>query len=538
MGISKSYLKDKFQKKQYLQTGDQVSKFPLKPEEMYYNNRNLGRNPYTNQEFNAQLAPKGTRAVQNYQKMLNDKYGLYLQEEGIWGPKTQEAYNKYIVNKETPTYNPASYTLNEGSGYHEKTYTFDDQGKMYTTGLRKKPDSEDYEKVTVKTERTKPTLEEFKNVVERGKFNSGYESLRDVDPTSPNVQQGPLTKERTEEIQGLPNVEDLKTQYLGKTFGGLPYFPTEGGLYEGYSPTRIWTSNSPYYEYSAGIPFSPESINKGYSQEDQTKRQETLKRPRYAYFLYPKDEKIAKQWQDDPRVGDRSHLFDKDYYSNKPVKDPQALKNIYNYVKQNNQLPEKYTNSNPEEFTTEDWKSFLHHMGMNTYSYNVPFATKASDKFKTTAELAQNPEIVEYAKQNNIDLNSLMKEAGAWPSVGEAILSLRDAKATGIPVGQGPYSGVRSPVIQDPDQFNLVGYLPLTGEGTNVFPTMWDDPEKRKEYARRAGVPENMLDRAFIHTSYFPIQEYKPRRDAQGNIYKKGGQVKSKLKTSYKNKRG
>ena len=505
-------------------TGDQVSKFPLKPEEMYYNNRNLGKNPYKQLEFNAQLAPKGTRAVQDYQKMLNDKYGLYLQEEGIWGPKTQEAYNKYVVNKETPTYNPASYTINKGFGSDKNTYTFDDKGKVYGTALRKKPDIEDYEKVSVETPRTKPTIEEFKNVVERGKFNSGYESLVDVDPSSFNVQQGPLTKERTQEIQGLPSVQDLKTQYLGKTFGGLPYFPTAEGMYEGYSPTRVWTSDTPYYEESVITPFSLEYSERGYRKEDKIKKQEALTRPRYAYFLYPKDEKIAKQWQDDPRVGDRSHLFDKDYYSDKPVKDPQALKNIYNYVKQNNQLPEEYNNRNPEEFTKKDWKGFLHHMGMGTYSYNVPFATKAFDKFKTTAELAQNPEIVEYAKKNNIDLNNLIENAGRWPSVGEAILSSRDAKASGIPVGQGPYSGVRTPVIQDPDQFNLVGYLPLTGEGTNVSPRMWTDSEKRKEYARRAGVPENMLDRAFIHTSYFPIEEYKPRKDAQGNIYQVGGE--------------
>jgi hypothetical protein len=519
MGISKSYLKDKFQKKQYLQTGDQVSKFPLKPEEMYYNNRNLGRNPYTNQEFNAQLAPKGTRAVQNYQKMLNDKYGLYLQEEGIWGPKTQEAYNKYVVNKETPTYNPASYTVNKNLRYDKATYTFDDKGKMYNVSSRKKPGSEDYEKVTVETARTKPTIEEFKNIVERGKFNSGYESLGDVDPSSPKVQQGPLTKERTQEIQELPSVQDLKTQYLGKTFGGLPYFPTAGGLYEGYSPTRVWTSDKAYYD-----PDNPQNSE----------------RPRYSYFLYPKNEDIAKQWKDTPSVGDQDYIWNRDLSGGKTIKDPEALKSIFNYVKEKNQLPKEYANKNPEDLAVDDWMSFLNNMGMLSYNYNVPFSYRSGEgRYKATAELAQNPEIVEYAKKNNIDLTNLIENAGKWPSVGEAIVSLRNARAAGIPVGQGPYSGVRTPVIQDPDQFNLVGYLPINEPGMEKIPQKdWYDKKKRNEYFRRAGVPESMWDRTFVHTSYFPIEEYKPKKDAQGNIYKKGGQVKSKLKTSYKNKRG
>ena len=33
--------------------------------------------------------------VQNYQKMLNEKYGANLATDGAWGPKTQAAYEKY-----------------------------------------------------------------------------------------------------------------------------------------------------------------------------------------------------------------------------------------------------------------------------------------------------------------------------------------------------------------------------------------------------------------------------------------------------------
>lgn len=38
--------------------------------------------------------------VQNYQKMLNEKYGAGLEADGAWGPKTQAAYEKYITKKQ------------------------------------------------------------------------------------------------------------------------------------------------------------------------------------------------------------------------------------------------------------------------------------------------------------------------------------------------------------------------------------------------------------------------------------------------------
>lgn len=37
--------------------------------------------------------------VQNYQKMLNERYGAGLDADGAWGPKTQAAYEKFILNK-------------------------------------------------------------------------------------------------------------------------------------------------------------------------------------------------------------------------------------------------------------------------------------------------------------------------------------------------------------------------------------------------------------------------------------------------------
>jgi hypothetical protein len=37
--------------------------------------------------------------VKQYQKMLNQKYGAGLSEDGAWGPKTQAAYEKFMVSK-------------------------------------------------------------------------------------------------------------------------------------------------------------------------------------------------------------------------------------------------------------------------------------------------------------------------------------------------------------------------------------------------------------------------------------------------------
>lgn len=39
--------------------------------------------------------------VKAYQKMLNEKYGAGLAEDGSWGPKTQKAYEMYIKSKST-----------------------------------------------------------------------------------------------------------------------------------------------------------------------------------------------------------------------------------------------------------------------------------------------------------------------------------------------------------------------------------------------------------------------------------------------------
>lgn len=47
------------------------------------------------------LVRGGTKEVQNYQKMLNQKYGAGLAEDGAWGPKTQAAYEKFVTSQKT-----------------------------------------------------------------------------------------------------------------------------------------------------------------------------------------------------------------------------------------------------------------------------------------------------------------------------------------------------------------------------------------------------------------------------------------------------
>lgn len=46
--------------------------------------------------------------VREYQRMLNRKYGAGLSEDGAWGPKTQAAYEKFIMaKKSSPASKPA-----------------------------------------------------------------------------------------------------------------------------------------------------------------------------------------------------------------------------------------------------------------------------------------------------------------------------------------------------------------------------------------------------------------------------------------------
>jgi len=465
--------------------------FPLKPEEIeYYYKFKL---PEKNKsEFNAALVPGGSPEVQKYQKMLNEKYGTFLVEEGAWGPKTQAAYEKYIVNKEQPpAFTPTHF---------------------------------------------RPTLEEFKSIYERiPSYNYGYESLYDADPKNIYVQQGPLTKERTEQIQALPSEEQLRKSYLGKTFGGLPMFHAFG-IYGGYSPTRTWTGKDPYMVPDKG----DISLLKS-------------KKPLYAYILAPKPGTQPDKVLTNPVT--KEDL----------LKDPEAVKNTYKYIAKNASTIDNYktpkigTDYNfldfadkINSFTDEDWANpekvksitddFLYQDTLfgdyNNLNLKIPYAEQCWGCSKTMeSELLANPEIVKYTKEKGLDLANakyaFTNEYGvkrlpsyAENQLAEAVLAKRWNDVNKTPLVMSPTGSTT--VIQNPDAFNLSGYLPLTEDmfyiDSDGYPTAnWDDPVKRKEYLKKAGVPEDVMDKVLIHTSPFPIQEYKPRTNAQGNIYQYGG---------------
>lgn len=65
----------------------------------------------------------GTQKVADYQKMLNEKYGAGLSEDGAWGNKTEEAYKKYILNVDnnipisrTQSNSKGNYNINTNTG--------------------------------------------------------------------------------------------------------------------------------------------------------------------------------------------------------------------------------------------------------------------------------------------------------------------------------------------------------------------------------------------------------------------------------------
>jgi len=341
----------KYQKK------GEVKPFPLKPEEMYF--KYQAKTPITTSNYNAALVPGGSPEVQKYQKMLNEKYGTFLVEEGAWGPKTQAAYEKYIVNKEQPpAFTPTHF---------------------------------------------RPTLEEFKSIYERiPSYNYGYESLYDADPKNIYVQQGPLTKERTEQIQTLPSEEQLRQSYLGKTFGGLPMFHASG-IYEGYSPTRTWTGKNPHMVRDKDdIPLLKS------------------KKPLYAYILSPKPGTQPDKVLTNPVT--KEDL----------LKDPEAVKNTYKYIAKNASTIDNYKYpkigtdysfldfaDKINSFTDEDWANpekvksitddFLYQDTLfgdyNNLNLKIPYADQFWGGSKTIeSELLANPEIVKYTKEKGLDL--------------------------------------------------------------------------------------------------------------------------------------
>jgi hypothetical protein len=322
----------------------------------------------------------------------------------------------------------------------------------------------------------KPTLKEFKDFYESvPSINFGYESVYDVNPKMAGVQQGPSELERSKQIQALPSNEQAKQQYIGKTFGTLPVIQGQR-LYQGYTPNRTWVGNGPYYQYD----YSNDNI------KNQEKKLQS--NPSYLYLLAPKDEKIMATVDERiPKYGSSAS-----YYGKQLLNNPE----IVEYAKQKG--------INLEDFSTlnvDDYENRL--ADLDLWFYNAR-STKATD----------------------------------YNQLSESMLAGREGKT--YPIGRATGGGT---VIQDPSQFNLMGYLPIdlslyqdwqdNEARTNDYDTLKsksystsiNDPLVRQIYLNKAGVPNdaNIRKNILFHTNAFPIQEYKPRKDAKGNIYKEGG---------------
>jgi hypothetical protein len=380
-----------------------------------------------------------------------------------------------------------------------------------------------------------PTLEEFKAVYEQlPRFNQGYESITDSDPYTPGVQSGSLSAERLLELKAIPEESQLRNMYFGKTFGGLPLVE-KPGFYEGYNPHRIWTSfanneSQPFIGYDAS--------NDRLGQPSKKTTIENLEtNPLYTYYLLPKDSNPE----------------------NTPIAGPQPFglgyrKEYQPYTPDFNYAPLFWNNSESmqeELLANPEIAEYLKEKGINLQKEKKiklrpmteeEVALERNNKlnkryfsFENKGYVAENPEdegVGKYmipadkGEDGNI-YGTILSETGFGYPLAEALLARRDAIINKRDAAFSQ-SGRGYPIIQNPEAFTLAGYLPVTKDmyytdaGGNVE-SYWDNPKKRKEYLRKAGVPEDQLDKVFIHTSKFPLQEYKPRKDAKGNIYKEGG---------------
>jgi hypothetical protein len=441
--------------------------------------------------FNSKL--KGDPEVQKYQKWINDNYNAYLDEDGIWGKDTQIAVDKFVGNQEKPvtsTIDPETFKNTQG-GFQ---FRIDEKGRVQAKTENKYEDGfQDWQNM----EKLNPTLSEFKNLLSRiPKYNEYYEDTHDADPKQRGVQAGPVTAERSEEIKDTKQYKPLDEKYkenLGKTFGGLPV--VEGpGIYEGYSPNRIWTS-------------APSEKSRPWLGDSEAYNPET--NPRYLYFIAPKhntqwgqDEKVAEQLKDlhcaSGNCGDEYYTTPKNKQTSAAA--PNFSPAAFEFKKRSEEVQKKAEKVIPSP-TGETWR-----LGQ-----------------QMLVEMRNNPEIVAYAKEHNIDLDNLGKDQFS-PVLAEALVASRDARFNkkGLVI---PHSREYTPVIQNPEEFTLAGYLPVT---MDMFsPTMksgseqntllnWDE-KTRQEYLQRAGVPPEMWDKVYMHTSPFSIRDYVPGKKMGGS---------------------
>lgn len=472
---------------------DKYKYLPSSDSSNTYEKVNIDKNRY---QFNSPLGNKGTLKVQQYQKWLNENFNTYLDEDGIWGKNTENAYKKYVLEKQKPTIpNINSKLLNN---YDSKlSFRYDDKGKLQVkSGDKYEEDYQDWTNV----EKLSPTLNEFKNLVDKiPSYNQYYEDIYDADPNLRGKQAGPVIENRALEIENTKKykpISDKYKEYIGKTFGTLPI--VEGsGIYEGYSPNRIWTT-------------PPGTNSKPWLGDNETYNPE--KNPRYLYFITPKegtksaDKKFIEKLEDlncaSGNCGDEYLNKNKNSYFETGSSDrfKKALK-----VKETIPGP-----------TGETWK-----LGQQAY-----------------IEMLNNPDIINYAKEKNIDLTNLSSKEAYSPLLAEALVASRDARFNNKDVVI-PDSRYYSTVIQNPDVFNLEGYLPIT---LDMFSPNTDtqseqklllnwDKASREDYLQKAGIPKDKWDDVYIHTSSFPIEKYTPGKKYGGWLdqYQNADEVPSNI---------
>jgi len=306
------------------------------------------------------------------------------------------------------------------------------------------------------------SLKEFKNIFESlPGYNTGYESIRDADPKKLGIQEGPLTESRDKEVDKVLPEDIITAKYRNKTLGTLPLFEASG-IYEGYSPSRIWTG-SPY------LGMSRSSIKRddfgNYVPFTKEEKEEFLQDTgRYLYFISPKE-------------------------------------------------------SNKEKFKGQ----------LSDYKNKMPISDLLFGQSKVMAkQLQSTPEITNYLKSKGVDstaLSTTVPDSRIQQiyanQLAESIVASRDAKKFNRPYGISA-SNRESLVIQDPKQFNLSGYLPASSEMFDE--EKWKtDKEYKNAILKKAGVPESEWNTIVVHTSPFPIDQYKPSM-------KKGGIIQPSFK--------
>jgi hypothetical protein len=454
-----------------------------------YEKVNVDKDHYA---FNSSLGNKGDLKVQQYQKWLNENFNTYLDEDGIWGEKTENAYKKYVLEKQKPNIpNTDPGLLNN---YDSKlSFKYDDKGNLQVkSGNKYEEDYQDWTNV----EKLSPTLKEFKSLVDKiPSYNQYYEDVYDADPSLRGNQAGPVTQTRALQIENTKKykpISDKNKEYIGKTFGTLPVVEVSG-IYEGYSPNRIWTT-------------PPATDSKPWLGDNE--KYDPEKNPRYLYFITPKegtksaDKKFTEQLED---LNCASGVCGDEYLNKSKTTYFDDISN----QRFKKALKVKETIPGP---TGETWK-----LGQQAY-----------------IEMLNNPEIIEYAKQKNIDLKNLSPKEAYSPLLAEALVANRDARFNNKDVVI-PDSRYYSTVIQNPDAFNLAGYLPITldmfSPNTDIQAQQklllnWDKAS-RESYLEKAGIPKDKWNDVYIHTSSFPIEEYTPGKKYGGWLskYQDGSQV-------------